>query len=105
MVAFHKGLLAKWINIDEEILLGDHLLVADVHPVLDELLEVRAVDDPQAVHDVLPRPLLHLLLRREEVAHLRVLGGELQDILHRQRLIIGDGKMLDVSVLDNLKRD
>ena len=88
MVALHERLLAERVHVDQELLLGHHLLVVDVDAVVDELLEVLANDDPQAVDDVLPRPLLDLLLRREEFVHLVVFSGELEDVLDRQGLVV-----------------
>ena len=105
VVAVHEGLLTKRIHVDQEVLLGDHLLVPGVDSLVDELRKIGPDDDPHAVDDVLARPLLHLLLGREVVVDLRVFSGKLEQVLHRQRLVVRDAEMLDLGIFDDLHKD
>ena len=90
------------VHLYRQPTLDDHLLVPHLnlllHPVGEGLLE-HGVDD---VADPLLAHLHHLLAVGQVIVYLRVLVGELCDVLESQALVSRDGDVPDVGPVDLL---
>ena len=84
---FCEGSCDFRVEVDHGVVDLGHLLVPSLDAVVDPVDEPLPEDDAEAVGRVLPRPLQHLLGRREELTHLLELGGEGEHLGHLQALV------------------
>ena len=93
------------VNIDHEVLLGNHFLITGLNSLHNPVLERLAKHTVGNVDDELPRQPSSLFLDWKVRVHLRLLTKIFHQVIHRQVLIKRHRKMHDLLALYKLERD
>ena len=80
-------------DVDHEVLLMLHEVIARLDPLTDKVLKRRMTDRVQDVHDKLPRDTADLLGVWEVIHDIRLSSGKVEHDLDSQVLVVGHSRV------------